>query len=95
MVSKTLFDSWWVLLFALFCCMGYELGSRASNEQYLLLSNKWEALQQEKNLALLLQEELLLEVNSHSESCWQELTLRKELGLSPKGERKIFFSDSL
>ncbi len=86
-----IFKSWWVILFVLFCFMLYEQGIRQVNGQYKFLKKQLDALENEKEDALAKQNDLLLQINSHSDPAWIELTLMKGLGLVPEGQTKIYF----
>lgn len=86
-VSKT----WGVILFALICYMLFEQGMRKRNGDYDLLSQQLSVLQKEKQKALALQEDLLLQINSQSDPAWVELTLMKGLGMVPEGQTKYYF----
>lgn len=74
------------------CYMMYENGMRRRNAHYVKLEQQWLELKAEKSLALALQEDLLLQINSQSDPAWVELTLMKGLGLVPEGHSKIYFS---
>jgi hypothetical protein len=51
-------------------------------------------LQVEKEELLLQREELLLNIQSQSDSTWVELILMKRLGLVPEGKTKVYFDPS-
>ncbi|MBS4169040.1 hypothetical protein [Parachlamydia sp. AcF125] len=88
--------SWWVILFVLFCLMSYEHGIKQREADFSKLTEQLQMLQKQKKEALLLQQKLLAQINSESDPAWIELTLMRELGLSPKGSIKVLFvaSDS-
>ncbi len=89
--KETFLNSWWVLLFTLFCFMVYEQFAIKSHETYKALSRQLMVLQFEKNKALTEQKRLSREVNSQNDPAFIELTLMKELGLTPEGQTKVLF----
>ncbi|MBA2728501.1 MAG: hypothetical protein H0U49_10070 [Parachlamydiaceae bacterium] len=89
--KETFINSWWVILFALFCFMVYEQGLKTSNERLMALSNQLDTLQGEKKKVLKQQVRLSKEVESQDDPDWIELTLMKELGLTPEGHTKVLF----
>lgn len=91
-IEITLFQTWWVILFILFCYGAYEHTLEKYLREYHLLHSRLEELQFEKKEALRVQENLLLQINSHSDPQWIELTLMKGLGVVPEGYKKIYFS---
>lgn len=83
--------SWWVIAFALFCGIIYEIGLKKRHDDLIRLSTHLEQLQTEKAVALAKQEALKTQINSQSDPAWVELVLMKELGLVPEGQQKVFF----
>lgn len=55
------------------------------------MRTKLEQLSKSKDLASLLQEDLLLQLNSREDEAFIELTLMRRLGLVPEGQRKVHF----
>lgn len=88
-----LIRSWWVILFALFCLMCYEQGVKKREADFVMLSEQLQQLQEQKQKAMVLKQKLLLQINSESDPAWIELTLMRELGLSPKGSIKVLFTN--
>ncbi|CCB85781.1 MULTISPECIES: hypothetical protein [Parachlamydia] len=86
--------SWWVILFVLFCLMCYEQGIKQRETDFLKLTEQLLTLQHQKKEALALKQKLLDQINSESDPAWIELTLMRELGLSPKGSTKVLFVSS-
>lgn len=91
-IEKTLFQTWWVILFILFCYGAYEHTLEKYRHEYSFLYSRLEELQFEKKEALKVQENLQLQINSQSDPQWIELTLMKGLGVVPEGYKKIYFS---
>ncbi len=83
---------WWVLLCALVCYGACEHVLRSRDREYRVLFTQLEALKVEKLLALDLQADLQLQIHSHSDPKWVELTLMKVLGLVPEGQTKVFLA---
>ncbi len=71
--------------------MVYEQGLKTSNERLMALSNQLDTLQGEKKKVLKQQVRLSKEVESQDDPDWIELTLMKELGLTPEGHTKVLF----
>lgn len=59
---------------------------------FVKLSEQLSQLELEKEKALKTKEELMLHINSESDPAWVELTLMKELGLTPEDYTKVFFT---
>lgn len=90
-VKETFIDSWWVILFILFCFAGFERGLLTINENHRTLLKQLTFLQEEKKVALKEHERLSMQVRSQSDPYWIELTLMRELGLTPAGQTKVYF----
>jgi hypothetical protein len=89
---ETLFiRSWWVILFVLLCFILFEQGIKKRDQDFTKLSEQLAQLELDKEKALKTKEDLQLHINSESDPAWIELTLMKELGLSPDDYVKIFF----
>jgi hypothetical protein len=56
-----------------------------------LLERRLQALEEEKRVAILEKEDLLLQIESQSDPAWIDLTLKRRLGMVPEGERKVYF----
>lgn len=85
-------NCWWIVLFAILCFMLFEQGIKNREHDYLKLSQRLAELHQDKEKALTLRENLLLQINSQSDPAWVELILMKELGLVPENHLKVFFT---
>ena len=82
---------WWVIAFAALCGVFYLHGVRQKNIAYQEMSGRLECLEAEKILAMAEQEELLLQIQSQSDPAWVELVLKRNLGLVPEGQTKVYF----
>ncbi len=93
LIERSIFKSWWVVLFTLFCYGLYEhSGSKKSND-YMQLYTQLLNLQSEFARQVKIQEDLHLQINSQSDPDWLELTLMKGLGLVPEKQTKVFFTN--
>lgn len=85
----------WTVCFGLISLILFEQAMKRRDQEYSLLLERKLHWQREKEHALFLHEKLLQQVNSESDPDWIELTLMKQLGLSPEGYTKVFFSADL
>lgn len=83
--------SWWVIAFVSLCGVFYLHGARQKNITYQEMSGRLQILEKEKALALAEQEELLLQIQSQSDPAWIEMVLKRNLGLVPGGQTKVYF----
>ena len=83
--------SWWVLMFCSGCLAIYAQGMQKKSLACVDLKNRIEKLQWERDLSLKTQEDLQLQISSQNDPDWIELTLMKQLGVVPEGQRKVFF----
>lgn len=87
-----LYNCWWVAFFALLCYVAYEQSLRLQAKQWVGLKEQVNILQAEIEAAIELQKELLAQVNSQQDPAWIELSLMKQLGLVPEGQKKVLFT---
>ena len=90
-VSRFFVHSWWIILFALACYLAYENGMRRWEKEHAKLLSSYLEMHSEKETLSLIQEDLLLQINSQSDPAWVELVLMKGLGLVPEGKKKVYF----
>ncbi len=83
--------SWWVIAFVALCGVLYLHGVRQKNITYQEMDGRLQILQIEKAFALAEQEELLLQIQSQSDPAWVEMVLKRNLGLVPEGQTKVYF----
>lgn len=91
--ENQLFQFWWIILFALTCCFFLEQGIKKNNRDFVALTNQFNSLKAEEEKAFKKRDQLLLQINSESDSAWIELVLMKGLGLVPEGQTKVYFKD--
>jgi hypothetical protein len=89
--SELVIRSWWVHLFLLGCYWFYAHGMVKKNQSLASLEMRRTTQIEEKQLALQMQRELLLQIKSASDPQWIELTLMRELGVVPEGQTKVHF----
>jgi hypothetical protein len=82
---------WWVIAFVALCGVLYLHGVRQKNITYQEMDVRLRTLEIEKTLALAEQEELLLQIQSQSDPAWVEMVLKRNLGLVPEGQTKVYF----
>src|SRR5580692_389483 len=87
-------NSWWVIVFMLFCYLFYEQGLKKRERDITKLNEHFQALKKEKEEALSLRYMLTMQINSQSDPGWVEMTLMKGLGLNPEGQTKVHFIKS-
>lgn len=91
-MKASLKKSWWVIVLVGAFSGLYFQGMR---EKALLLTDletRLKGLEQEKLLAQQQKQELLMEIESHSDPAWIELRLMEELGMTPQGSVKVYFN---
>jgi hypothetical protein len=84
--------SWQVFFCLLLCYMFYEYEMRLRDVDYGKLSPVYQRLQEQKNQALVSQQDLLVQINSQSDPDWVELTLVKGLNLVAEDQTKVYFA---
>ena len=92
MQHRWLHRTWWVIVFVAFCAALYLQAMRQKEREYQEMNVRLESLQQEKVFALLQNEELLLQIQSQSDPAWVEMVLKRNLGMVPEGQTKVFFN---
>lgn len=85
--------SWWMFLFLALCYLLYSHGIQ--KKQYVLdeLRLRFKQMEQEKMLAMEVQGDLLLQIQSQSDPAWIQMVLMKGLGVVPEGQRKVYFQN--
>jgi len=91
MSSKLFRKSWWVFAFLALSSIWYFHGMRQKDQEQKELQARLEALEAEKGLALEEKEELQLQIDSQGDPAWIEMTLMKNLGVAPEGQKKVYF----
>ncbi|MBI2743129.1 MAG: hypothetical protein HYX48_04355 [Chlamydiales bacterium] len=83
--------NWWVIAIIGFSYLLYAHGIQKKKEALFQLEKRLHTLQHERGVAIELQNELKLQVQSQKDPAWIEMTLMKGLGLVPDGQRKVYF----
>lgn len=81
----------WVVLFLVVAALFYVQGMQTKEAEYLRLQEKITVLEAQLNKVIAEKEELELEIKSEDDPKWIELMLKKNLGLVPEGETKVYF----
>lgn len=89
MILQTLTKNGWVISYALLLLFFFEVGSKKIVLEHNTLTQKLSRLEYDKIQALALQDQLLLENASLDDPDFIELILMRELGLIPKGAKKV------
>ena len=90
-MEELFYHSWWVALFVLLCYAVYERGVSSVDRKKERMSGRITQLRTEIALAQEMQRDLKEQANAQEDPAWIELTLRRVLGLTPKGAVKIVF----
>lgn len=93
-LEEFFFRSSWVLFFIFICLMAYESNLKDYHLYVERLQSKVTLLEKEKKEAQLVNESLQLKVLSQNDPAWVSLVLIEELGMVPKGHKKIIFKKS-
>lgn len=74
-------------------CLGFYLYAKEQKDRsYQEMAARLKALEIEKGIALAQQEELISQIQSQSDPAWVEMVLKRNLGLVPKDQTKVYFS---
>lgn len=83
--------SWWMILFWAICFVLYSQAIQKKSKVCSDLKAKINELETTKKSILAEQDDLLLQINSQSDSAWVEMVLKKRLGLVAEGQMKVYF----
>ena len=78
----------------MFCCgcfTVYAQGMQKKSKDCFDLRDKITRLQEQKQSILRLHDDLVLQICSQSDPDWIELTLKRQLGVVPEGQKKVYF----
>jgi hypothetical protein len=89
--NEVIVKSWWTILFFLIVFFIYDRGMHYRDLEITKLTKKLQELDEEKMIAVKLQHQLNLQIESQTDSAWIEMVLMKSLGLVPEGEKKVLF----
>jgi len=81
------------VLFITLCSLTFMHASRKKTAEIAQLDTQIQVLQAEKETLQQEKEDLLLEIRSQDDPAWVEMTLKKELGLVPEGQVKVYFHE--
>ncbi|MGM0440300.1 MAG: hypothetical protein ACQEP8_04200 [Chlamydiota bacterium] len=84
-------NSWWAIIFVVACLLTYEKLNHDQNQEYYQLQQQLTLLEQQSRESQEEQENLSLQLNSYNDYTWVELTLKREVGLVPEGQTKVYF----
>lgn len=93
MIEQIVLRNWWVFVFCLFCFIAYEKGLYQYKNDLEYLTKRMEELKIEKMKQKQVYASLSGQIQSQSDPAWIELTLMKELGVVPEGQKKVYFQD--
>jgi hypothetical protein len=85
------FRCWWTILVIVFCWGFYLHAMHQKKVLYSELKSKVCLLEKQLYQAVDAREDLLAQRASLSDPAWIELLLKKQLGLVPQGQTKVYF----
>ena len=91
-IQRIVIRSWWVIVCCLLAYAAYERSKFRFHQEYSLLSNKLNSLQEQKELLLDKQELLQREIASQDDPAWIELTLIRALGMVAEEQTMVYFT---
>lgn len=83
--------SWWVIAFVCLSSFVYLSAMHQKDLSYQELTGRLSDLEKQKAMALLQREELMLQIESQKDPAWVEMVLKRNLGLVPEGQVKVYF----
>ena len=86
------FKSWWFFLFLATLSLFYLHGMHEKEQEHNELKGRLEILEKGRIAALERQEDLQLQIHSQTDPAWIEMVLKRNLGMVPEGQVKVFFS---
>ena len=92
--DQAIIRHWWVLLFVISIMYLYENKIAKLNATTLSFQVQLQELQQKKRSLGIEQVALEQQLASQSDPKWIEFLLIQELGMTPEGQKKIFFKTS-
>lgn len=84
---------WWTILVILLSYAFYLHGMHKKKQMVGTLKTKVEMLETQLYAAIEKREDLLLRINSQSDPAWTEMLLKKNLGMVPSGQTKVYFQE--
>jgi hypothetical protein len=86
--------SWWVIVFVVLGSVVYLSAMRQKEISYKEMAVRLKSLEKEKQMVLAQRQELLLQIESQSDPAWVEMVLKRNLGLVPEGQVKVYFQQT-
>ena len=90
-LKKHLTYSWIALAFCIICVGVLEKALQQLEKEVIHLDARYQELLTQKKEALNMQHQLTRQINSQNDPAWIELILKKNLGVVPEGQLKVFF----
>lgn len=87
------FRCWWTILLLLFCYGIYLHGMHKKQKLHSSLKSRVDLLEKQLYTAIETRADLLSQIDSHSDSAWTEMLLKKHLGMVPLGQTKVYFEN--
>jgi len=81
----------WVVVFMVACSSFYLHAIGQKESEYKEMVARLQTLEKEKEFVLQQQQELALQIKSQSDPAWVEMVLKRNLGLVPMGQTKVYF----
>lgn len=82
---------WWTILVLLFCYGFYLHGMHKKKVLYAELKERTLLLEHQLLASIEKRDDLLLQIESQSDPAWVEMLIKKQLGMVPSGQTKIYF----
>lgn len=93
LIEELVIKSWWVYAFILLNIIGFSFGFKQLDAKAHELSVSITMMQNAKLLQEKRQEDLFFKLKSLEDPKSVEMILKKELGMVPEGQKKIYFSE--
>lgn len=85
--------SWWMIGFVAFGALFYLYAMGEKDQTYNEMSGRLRLLETEKEMVLAQRQELHLQIKSQSDPAWVEMVLKRNLGLVPERQVKVYFQN--
>jgi len=94
-VQAFFFRCWWTILLIVFGYGIYLHGMHKKKELLSELKGKVHVLEKQLIAAKEQREDLVLQIGSQSDPAWIEMLIKKNLGMVPAGQTKVYFEKEL
>ncbi|MCX6988423.1 MAG: hypothetical protein NTZ52_02820 [Chlamydiae bacterium] len=84
-------SSWWMLVFCSGCLGIHAHCMQKKSLDYLDIQEQIKGLHSQRDSLAKIHEDLTLQIHSQNDPNWIELTLKKQLGVVPEGQMKVYF----